>query len=169
MTATPDPVRPFVDAARDYVKRTIGVDLDGSETSLAYVDHYIEKTTKEKLAPDVLRLVAPALGAYFGEVVIARFGGRWVAEGDPAGWRVELDVGGLKLHPVGMAAAALAHDDLDGYDASFTGNPRFTEQLADALASAPPVDEAYFYSLTGRIETLAHAAEILSDLERQSS
>ena len=90
---TPAPVQPFYDAARNYVKRAVGVELDDSEESLAYVDHYITTTAQaEALKPEVLALVAPALGAYLGQVAIARFGGKWVAEGaDPADWRVELD------------------------------------------------------------------------------
>jgi hypothetical protein len=31
----------------------------------------------------------------------------------------------------------------------------------------PPVEEAYYYSLTGRLETLAHAVEVLTELKRR--
>ena len=116
---TPPPVQPFYDAARNYVKRAVGVDLDDSEESLAYVDHYIASTARaESLKPEVLALVAPALGAYFGQVAIARFGGKWVIEGDdPADWHVELAPAPLSFHPVGMAAEALRGEEVEGYDA----------------------------------------------------
>jgi hypothetical protein len=165
--ATPPPVQTFLDAARSYVRRALHVELDGSEASLAFVDHYITITPKP-LADDVLALVAPALGAYLGEVAIARLGGAWILDGDdPAAWRVELEPVELRFYPVGMAAAALRGEEVDGYDASFATRPELMGPLAQALAAAPPVDEAYFYSLTGRFETLVHAVEILVELARQ--
>ena len=39
--------------------------------------------------------------------------------------------------------------------------------LLEALEATPPVDEAYYYSLTGRLETLAHALDILVEIERR--
>lgn len=165
---TPAPVQPFYDAARNYVKRALGVDLDDSEESLAYVDHYITKTARaEALKPAVLALIAPALGAYLGQVAIARFGGKWVVEGEPAEWRVELDPAPLTFHPVGMAAEALRGEEVEGYDASFTTREDLMGPLLEALESAPPVDEEYYYSLTGRLETLAHALDILIEIERR--
>ena len=169
---TPAPVQPFYDAARDYVKRALGVELDDSEESLAYVDHYITLTTRaeaadSRLRPEVLALIAPALGAYLGQVAIARFGGRWVLEGDPAEWRIELDPAPLTFHPVGMAAEALRGEEVEGYDASFTTREDLMGPLLEALESAPPVDEDYYYSLTGRLETLAHALDILIEIERR--
>ena len=166
---TPPPVQPFYDAARKYVERALGVALDDSEESLAYVDHYIRTTARaEALKPEVLALVAPALGAYLGQVAIARFGGRWVVEGeDPAGWRVELEPAPLTFHPVGMAAEALRGEEVEGYDASFSTREDLMGPLDEALESTPPVDEAYYYSLTGRLETLAHALDILVENERK--
>jgi hypothetical protein len=166
---TPPPVQPFYDAARNYVKRAVGVELDDSEESLAYVDHYIASTARaEALKPEVLALVAPALGAYFGQVAIARFGGKWVIEGaNPADWRVELAPAPLTFHPVGMAAEALRGEEVEGYDAAFTTREDLMGPLDEALESTPPVDEAYYYSLTGRLETLAHALDILIEIERR--
>ena len=166
-------IETFVAAARDYVRRATAAELDGSDVSLAFVDHYLDKTRSAgEIKDPVLALVAPAIGAYFGEVAIARFGGRWVLPSDePSTWSVELappDSGvWLQFYPVGMAAEALRHDDVEGYDSSFNARPERMAQLGDLLAAAPPVDENYFYSLTGRFETLEHALEILVELERQ--
>ncbi len=116
----------------------------------------------------MLALVAPALGAYLGQVAIARFGGKWVVEGqDPAEWRVELEPAPLTFHPVGMAAEALRGEEVEGYDASFSTREDLTGPLLEALESTPPVDESYYYSLTGRLETLAHALDILVEIERK--
>ena len=168
----------FVQALRGYVLRAAADAkepgeplLDLSVESLAFVDHYLEQTRKGgPISDQVLALLAPALGAYLGEVAIARFGGRWVAESDdPASWLVELKPAQLAFHPVGMAGEALRHDEVDGYDASLAARPDLMEPLADALARVPPVEEDYYYSLTGRLETVAHALDVLVELERISA
>jgi hypothetical protein len=41
------------------------------------------------------------------------------------------------------------------------------DRLAEALASVPPVEESYYYSLTGRLETVEHAVAIVAEFERQ--
>jgi hypothetical protein len=167
----PEAVQTFVTAAGQYVQRALGVSLDGSEESLAFVDHYIEHTARaEALKPEVLALVAPALGAYLGQVAIGRLGGQWKVEtmgADPADWQVELEAAPLTFYPVGMAAEALRGAEVDGYDASFATRDDLMGPLLEALESAPPVDEGYYYSLTGRLETLVHAADILVELERR--
>jgi guanylate kinase len=66
-----------------------------------------------------------------------------------------------------MAAEALRGEEVDGYDASFTTREDLMGPLDEALESSPPVDEAYYYSLTGRLETLAHALDILIEIERR--
>ena len=168
--APPDDVQQFVEALRGYVARVLGggVALDGSPESLAFVDHYVAETAGAKLDEAVLRLVAPALGAYLGEVTIARFGGRWTLESaDPATWRVDLDPVELRFYPVGMAAEALAREEVEGFDAGMQAKPELMSPLAEALAQSPPVDESYYYSLTGRYEVLEQAVDILVELERQ--
>ena len=39
--------------------------------------------------------------------------------------------------------------------------------LLEALESSPPVDEGYYYSLTGRFETLTHALDVLVEMQRR--
>lgn len=169
MKKPPETIAPFVEACRAYVERAVGVALDGSTTSLAFVDHYVQHTRAGGPVKDeVLALVAPALGAYLGEVAIAQLGGRWTVAGeDPAAWRIELGTAPLWFHPVGMAAEALRQGDVEGYDASFSTIPAFQEALEEALAASPPVDEAYYYSLTGRLEVLEQAIDVLTELERR--
>ena len=166
--ATQKDVEMYATAARGYVSRALGLELDGSETSLAFVDHYIQKSGGAALKDDLLALVAPALGAYFGEVVIAKLGGAWALDGeDPARWRVELEPVELRFYPVGMAAAALRGGEVDGYDDSFGTRPELMARLSEALAMSPVVEADYFYSLTGRLETLTHVTELLVEIERR--
>ena len=162
-------VETFVAAARAYVERALGVTLDGSETSLAFVDHYIAETRKSALKDEVLALVAPALGAYLGEVAIAKLGGSWVLDAeDPAEWRIEIAPVELRFFPVGMAAEALRGDEVEGYDASFSTRPSLMGQLLEQLSRVQPVEHEYYYSLTGRLETLEHAVDVLTELKRRA-
>ncbi len=159
--SSPADVQALAAAARRYVERALGLSLDGSEESLAFVDHYVHETARhEALKPEVLALIAPALGAYFGEVAIARFGGRWVqGDSDPANWLVELEPAPLRFYPVGMAAEALRAEEVDGYDSSFATRDDLTAPLLQALEAVPPVAEDYYYSLAGRVETVAYALD----------
>jgi hypothetical protein len=68
-----------------------------------------------------------------------------------------------------MAVVALTGEEVEGFDASFATRPEWAAALDDALAAAPPVEEAYFNSFTGRLETLVYAAEILVELQRRRS
>src|SRR5438552_12523975 len=104
VVTTLPPVKPariaeYALAAGDYVRQSLGVELDGSVESLAYVDHYLSKIGR--VSDEVLGLVAAAVGAYFGEVAIGRLGGDWRTDGDdPAGWLVTLEAAPLRFRPV---------------------------------------------------------------------
>ncbi len=64
-------------AACDYVQRATSLDLDHSEESLAFVDHYLHQIGRQaRLRREVEELVAAALGVYVGELLMSRFGGR---------------------------------------------------------------------------------------------
>jgi hypothetical protein len=157
-------------AASDYVRRAVGLDLDGSVESLAFVDHYMGQAGD--VSDELLELLAPALGAYFGEVVLSHLGGEWDARAeDAADWTITLaspEAGALcTFHPVAMAACALRGEDLEEYDASISTPPDLSERLADALANASPVAADYYYSLTGRLETLEHVVELLAALRER--
>jgi hypothetical protein len=162
-------LQPYYRAACDYVRRATGLDLDGSETSLAFLDHYVHKSReKGAIGEELVDLLGPALGVYFGEVARHRLGGHWEALGDaPANWQIVVDAVSLTFHPVGMAAEALVLDEVEGYDASFQSRPEWMELLGEALAAAPPVEEQYYYSFTGRLETLEKVAELLTEFERR--
>ncbi len=170
-------------AAGDYVQRVVGVPIPEGEDSLAFVDHYISVVRGQghgpgqgQISDEVLTLVAAALGAYLGQVAIAKFGGHWrgpvpgeEATGDvddPANWRVEISSVPLTFDPVGMAAEALRKGEVEGYSAGMTTVPDFSEALVDAL-SRNPVEEEYYYSLTGRLETLGYAVELIGEFQRQ--
>ncbi len=168
-------VAPFVEAARGYVRRALGLELDESPESLAYVDHYVRVTREEKagapLETDVLRLAAAALGGYFGQVLLTSFGGAWIiesgAETSPERWRIELDPPTLTLHPVGLAACALAGGEVAGFDDHIAPPFRDAAALAQLLETSVPVDAEFFYSLTGRYEAIEQMRELLAEIDRR--
>jgi hypothetical protein len=156
-------------AANQYVERAVGMSLPGGEDSLAFVDHYLGVVRESgAISDELLSLVSAALGAYLGEVAIAGDAGEGEAgdAGDPATWRVELLCAPLTFDPVGMAAEALRLGPVEGHFAGLTTVPDYSAALVDALGKNP-VSEEYYYSLTGRLETLGYAVELLMEFQRQ--
>jgi hypothetical protein len=206
-------------AAVDYVQRAIGCELDDSEESLAFVDHYLDRVRRGgELRDEVLQLVAVALGVYLGEVMRTKFGGRWVALppapsastggetpildsiDEPVGWRLQLAAVPLLVDPIGMALRALrppvstgptdappafnAESEAEAERAAgealgaqgeqedpvgFATTPALTAPLRAALARLPPVAEDYYYSLTGRFETLTYVVELIAEMQHQEA
>ncbi len=168
-------VAPFVEAARGYVRRALGLELDESSESLAYVDHYVRVTRQQKggapLEADVLRLAAAALGAYLGQVLIQSFGGAWIIEAGqdtaPERWRVELDPPTLSMYPVALAACALLGEEAPGFDDRITAHFRDAAALQQLLETTVPIDAEFYYSLTGRFEAIEQMREFLAEIDRR--
>lgn len=161
----------------DQVQRSLGVELDGSETSLAFVDHYLAQARDEDREP-IVALLAASAGAYFGEIVRQELGAEWIGDGrEPRTLRLLLTHQFLYFAPVDQALEAiwgktLEEDDprlpASGIDTGFRVktelweadvklvSPPETDEvwLSQRLAELPPVPEDQFHSLTGRYETL---------------
>ncbi len=129
-------------------------------------------------------LVIATAGAYFGEVVRRRLGGRWeiptaeerkldelgnngsgnghhaVVPFEGADWRVVLPTG-LSFSPAGIVAAAIAMADLEDFDSEIDAPPRMRPYVQQALARMGEVSVEDYYSLCGRLDTLAHIHEVL--------
>ncbi len=165
-------LEPFLRSARDYLRRATGTELDGSETSLAFVDHYLQSQRppeEQPMAPAVLGLLASALGVYFGEVCRTTLagGGRWDLVGDdPRTYRLTLLGSGATISPAGMVVAALHGDDVEDWDATVRAPAKWKNMLERVLAESAPVEVEYFFSLTGRLESLQRVAELVADFER---
>lgn len=177
---------------REQLRRTLHVELDGSETSLAFVDHYLRMADDEDRAP-IVALLAAGAGAYFGEVVRNEIGATWIGDGrDPRRLRLLLTHQFLYFSPVDMAIEAIAGRSLSAddpnlpmtgsapFDPSFTLTPpRDVEGILDEdelpgehdedaawlserLSELAPVPEDEFVSLTCRFETLKLMLELLA-------
>jgi len=153
-------VTQLAERARDPIRQAAGMDADYSVESLAAVDHFVSQLPAA--APDTLLQTAAELGCYFGEVVRRALGARWdTTAREPAKWRLVLAAAPLSFYPVGMAAEAIFQDEVDGYDGSLQVSDALRPLLARALEAMGEVDEEYYYSLTGRLETVQHVLDVL--------
>lgn len=159
---------------RKQVQRALGVDLDGSVVSLAFVDHYLGLAREETRAP-ILALLSAGAGAYFGELVRREFGGTWVGRADePRGLQLLLGAEFLFFSPIAVAQAAVLGREPDDEDLDCAlhldvrPNPG-TDPTDDAawisqrLESAAPVPVDQFFTLTTRFETIAFIVELLAE------
>jgi len=155
----PKPVEEYASRAVDYVKRALGLELQYDSDTLPLLDHYLR--TVPGTEPAMIELVALTAGAYFGEVVRRRLGGRWdTSAEDVLSWRVVLPTG-IHFSPAGFVAAAILHDELDDLDTALDAPPRTRPHLERALERMGEVTIEDFYSLCGRLDTLEHVHEVL--------
>ena len=156
--AVPAQVREYADQAVEYVRRALGVTLEYDSDTLPLLDHYLRTVAGEKA--ETTHLVIATSGAYFGEVVRRRLGGRWELGEEEGQWRVVLPTG-LNFSPLGMVATAIAQSDLDEVDAGIDAPLRMRSHLQAALQRMGEVSIEDYYSLCGRLDTLEHLHEVM--------
>ncbi|MGE0548210.1 MAG: hypothetical protein AB7O24_07170 [Kofleriaceae bacterium] len=154
----PPRVREYADQVVTYVRRALGVTLEYDSDTLPLLDHYLRNVPDGQ--PATIQLVVATSGAYFGEVVRRRLGGRWELGGEDVEWRVVLPTG-LNFAPAGFVAAAIAQADLDDLDSEFDAPPRMRPYVQRALERMGEVSIDDYYSLCGRLDTLEHVHEVL--------
>ncbi len=166
-------IEEYTFAAQNYVEKMLGVRIQESEDSLAFVDHYIQTVRRQGLPKEeILALIGAALGVYFGQVVLTKLAGRWYgpiyakeeSQPDPLQWRIELEQVPLSFCPVAIAIASLKKEESEEQDTAFFTPAELSDVLKEAFSRMAPVDEDYYYSLTGRMETLLYMVEILAEI-----
>ena len=158
LESVPPRVREYADQAVSYVRRALGIQLEYDSNTLPVLDHYLRNVPEDQ--PAALQLVVATSGAYFGEVVRQRLGGRWELADQEAEWRIVLPTG-LNFSPVGFVAAAIARADLADLDSEIAAPPRMLPYVQRALARMGEVTIDDYYSLCGRLDTLEHVHEVL--------
>jgi len=154
----PPQVREYADQTVTYVRRALGIQLEYDSDTLPVLDHYLRSVPDDQ--PAALKLVVATSGAYFGEVVRQRLGGRWELGNQEIEWRVVLPTG-LNFSPLGFVAAAIARADLEDLDSEIAAPARMLPYVQQALARMGEVSLDDYYSLCGRLDTLEHVHEIL--------
>lgn len=123
----------------DQVERALGVGLDDSVTSLAYVDHYLAQARSETREP-ILTLLAAGAGAWFGDLVIRTIGGAWLGDGQRAtSLRVLLAPQMIYFSPFAIALEATLGEEVS------PGDPR--------VAADAPLDAAFSFAKPGRAKS----------------
>jgi hypothetical protein len=161
-TPPPDEIVELCGGCVASVERVLGVELDFTQDTLPLLDHYLQ-AVPEDASDEVLGLVGPMAGAYFGEVVRRHLpGAQWHApRGEHAQWRVEFDRISLWFNPVGMAFEAIFGDEVEawpGHIAMADGDKR---TVRDALEVLGEVEAEDYYRLSVRFEAIEVAYNTL--------
>ena len=166
--AIPPQIADWAETCRDFVKKTLALELDYTPETLPILDHYL-RTRAERTTDEVRDLLTPPLGAYFGEVVRRSMQGvRWHAPGDEyENYRLEFDGVFLHFNPLGVAAEALDGDDVEGFGANFQILDESRSTVEEALARNDAVTGEDYYSFTIRYETLELVVSVLLAYESQ--
>lgn len=160
----PTIVGEYAARAVDYVRTAVGLELEYDSETLPVLDHYLRTSPSQQ--PAMLQLLSQTSGAYFGEVVRRRLGGRWDLSGslEAQKWRMILP-SGLSFAPVAIVASAILQADADDVDESLDSALEapakmrpFVERALERMAD---VTVECYYSLCGRLDTLEHLQEVL--------
>lgn len=169
LPAPPDAIAELCAAAIRFVASKYKVALDGTPDTLSLVDQYVRDARDAmKERPESIDLVAPALGAYFGEVLRQEFGAEWFAEGTPEAYRLYFSNVYLSFNPVGMLREALTESEQEGWHAHLELDPGEREIIEQRLAVMPEVDEEEYFLPTTRFEVIAVVVQTLRALAEQS-
>ena len=158
----PAEVAELVAAAMRFVATKYKVALDGTPDTLSLVDQYIrEARVAYEARPESIDLVAPAIGAYLGEVMRQEFAAEWFAEGTHEAWRPYFHGVFLAFNPVGMAREAITMQEEAGWNAHLTLDPAEREAIEERLAVMPDVDEDEYYLPSTRFDVITVVVETL--------
>lgn len=158
----PHAVAELCAACMRFVATKYGVPLDGTPETLSLLDQYVRDAREAaRERPESLELVAPAVGAYLGEVIRQTFGAEWWAEGDHDGWRLYFANVYLSFNPLGVAREAITMTEEPGWHAHFALDPAERDDIAARLAAMPDVAEDEYYLPTTRFDVVTIVVETL--------
>jgi hypothetical protein len=159
---TPPVVLDLADSCVRFVKRALRIELDYSPDTLPILDHYLREAQGIE-REEVLNLVAPAAGAYFGEVVRRHLGPsrwHWVSD-DFSECRIEFDRCFLAFNPIGSALEAVISGEADGYGSTLALLPEDEGLVAASLERTGDVREEDFFRLAVRFEVIEQVVALL--------
>ncbi len=170
--APPQEIAELAGSLLAYVRRAVACDLDLTAETLPVLDHYLGMV-RDQLAtrPELLPVIAPPAGAYFGEVVRGVLPSFWCLTGPrPADYYLCLRPVFLAINPVGIAYDVLTHGgDHEGPSPELLLLRDGRATVGRRLGDLPPVPPQEYYLLTTRLEVIEIAAEALraERLQRQ--
>lgn len=158
----PEPVVELALACVQYVQRSTGFELDFEPETLPVVDHYARQARHDLAArPELLHLIAPALGAYFGEVLRRHLHGFWlVPSANYHDWQLCGRAAFLALNPIGVGYDALiGGEEHEGPRSALRLAPEDRERVRERFDLLPPVNEDEYFTLCTRLEVVEIAME----------
>lgn len=143
------------------VKNATGIELDMTPETLPVLDHYAEMV--ESPRDEVVSLLAPMCGAYFGELVRRYLDdGRWEGlDEEHAQWRLAFEANSLTFNPIGVALETLMRTEAAGWGAHLQTAPSDRAQVQRALSVYGDVQEEDFYRFAVRFEGIDQAYRAL--------
>lgn len=154
LSPTPEPVHDLAESCVRFVQAALGVELDFTQDTLPLLDHYLSEAADAE--DDVLGLVVPAAGAYFGEVARRHLeAGIWVSTGAKyEEWRLELHPGPVSINPIGIALECISGDSVTGWGSEFAVPEKYRQNVNDAVDALGEVREEDYYTFALRLEVL---------------
>jgi hypothetical protein len=160
----PEAIRDLAAACVRYVRRALSLELDYTPDTLPLLDHYLQ-SAQDVSQEEILSLVAPAAGAYFGEVVRRQLGPcRWhLTEGDFSSYRLEFERCFLSFNPMGSALAVVLRGDADHYGGHLSLLAEDEPLVKESLERVGDVREEDYYRLAVRYEVIEQVVALLID------
>jgi hypothetical protein len=160
----PELIRELSDACVRFVERAVGIRLDYTADTLPILDHYLQSAAGIERA-EIMSLVAPAAGAYFGEVVRQQLGAkRWHIEDEHEGFRLEFEHIFLTFNPIGAALEAIWRREAEGFGANVAVLPESEGSVKDSLERMGDVRPDDYFRLAVRFEVIEQVAELLTEI-----
>lgn len=161
-TDAPSVVLDLADSCVRFVHRTLGIELDYTPDTLPILDHYL-RGAHGVSQEEILGLVAPAAGAYFGEVVRRQLGpSRWHWESDEfSECRLEFERCFLSFNPIGIALEAVVQSETEGYGSNLALLKEEESLVREALERTGDVNPDDYFRLAVRYEVIEQVVVLL--------
>lgn len=172
---TPEEIVNLAERCITHVKHRLGFELDCTPDTLSALDHFVEMVAIEEYRGEtpppgdatraqLVHLLGPTVGAYFGVTLAAEFGAHWrYVSKEVEKWRLDFDHFFLRINPVGVAANAISKQHVDAFEGTLATTPELTPHLQERLSAAPPIPEDEFFSFCTCYETIQIAKEYLQE------
>lgn len=148
----------------EYVKKSLGIELDFTPDTLPILDHYLREAGANVASQaETTHLLATVAGCYFGEVICRLFPVAWdVSEADAENWCIHTNDDQIIIFPVQMALVAMQGPSAEADLSPLCLHDPLRSQLAERLSMLPDVDEQQYVALSTRIEVLEIAFELFA-------
>lgn len=139
------------------VKNATGLELDLTQETLPILDHYAKLADSPR--DEVISLLAPMCGAYFGELIQRQLGdGQWrIDPEDHSGWRLSFERCSLVFNPIGIALEVLLQQDVPDWGARLETAPEDQLRVKQALEVFGDVRDRDYYTFVVRDEAIEQA------------